>query len=442
MKTFLSAGLERLRTSYWFIPSLLAAAATALSFATVHADTLINAKWVRTTGWIWAGGPEGARNVLATIAGSTITVAGVVFSVTIVSLTLASSQFGPRLLRTFLNDRWTQVVLGIFVSTFLYCLLVLRTIRGTDAATFVPFLSVTVGLLFAVTSVAFLIFFVHHVSNAILADNLIARVAAELRQGIDRLYPDEAGVDEKDLAERKERDLPPRFDAEARAISSKVSGYISAISIENLLAFAKKENLVLRLSQRPGDFIAEGATLASVWPGEKSDESTIASVRRAFYFGDERTPTQDLEYSIDQLVEVAVRALSPGINDPFTAMACIDWLGDALIRLADRELPSGWRYDEEGRLRIIAKTADFAGIAASALNQIRQYGSESVAVVLRLLETLAKVAPHLRHETDRAVLLEHARKVRDDGCAQVQNESDRAEIEERFAVAEKALRQR
>jgi len=123
MKTFLSAALERLRTSYWFIPSLLAAGATVLSFATVHADTVINAKWVRTTGWIWAGGPEGARNVLATIAGSTITVAGVVFSVTIVSLTLASSQFGPRLLRTFLNDRWTQVVLGIFVSTFLYCLL-------------------------------------------------------------------------------------------------------------------------------------------------------------------------------------------------------------------------------------------------------------------------------------------------------------------------------
>ncbi len=175
-----------------------------------------HAKWVRTTGWIWAGGPEGTRNVLATIAGS-------------VSLTLASSQFGPRLLRTFLNDRWTQIVLGIFVSTFLYCLLVLRTIRGTDAATFVPFLSVTVGLLFAVTSVAFDIFFVHHVSNAILADNLIARVAAELREGIDRLYPDEVGVGEKDLAERKGRDLPPRFDAEALTISSKVSGYISAI---------------------------------------------------------------------------------------------------------------------------------------------------------------------------------------------------------------------
>ncbi len=440
MKTFLSAALERLRTSYWFIPSLLAVGASALSFATVHADTVINAKWVRTTGWIWAGGPEGARNVLATIAGSTITVAGVVFSVTIVSLTLASSQFGPRLLRTFLNDRWTQIVLGVFVSTFLYCLLVLRTIRGTDTATFVPFLSVTVGLLFAVTSVAFLIFFVHHVSNAILADNLIARVATELRQGIERLYPDDVGIGEKKGTEGVERDLPPRFNEEAQAINSKTSGYINAISMENLLAFAKEKDLVLRLTRRPGDFVAEGAMLASLWPARKSDENMIARVQRAFYFGHERTPTQDLEYSVDQLVEVAVRALSPGINDPFTAMTCIDWLGDALVRLAGRELPSGWRYDQEHRLRIIAKTTDdFAGIAAAAFNQIRQYGSKSVALMLRLLEVLASVAPHLRRETDRAVLLAHARKIRDDGCAQVQNQSDRAEIEERFAIAERAL---
>ncbi len=186
--------------------------------------------------------------------------------------------------------------------------------------------------------------------------------------------------------------------------------------------------------------MAEGATLASLWPGEKSNDHMIACVRRAFYFGDERTPTQDLEYSIDQLVEVAVRPLSPGINDPFTAMTCVDWLGGALIRVAGRELPSGWRYDNERRLRIIVKTTDFAGMAAAAFNQIRQYGSTSVAVMLRLLETLAKVAPHLRRETDRAVLREHARKVRDDGCAQVKNQSDRAEIEERFAIAERALR--
>ncbi|MDQ2918631.1 MAG: DUF2254 domain-containing protein, partial [Verrucomicrobiota bacterium] len=422
MKTFLSAWLERLRSSYWFIPTLLAIGATALSFVTVHADTLINAKWARTTGWIWAGGPEGARNVLATIAGSTITVAGVVFSVTIVSLTLASSQFGPRLLRTFLTDRGTQFVLGIFVATFLYCLLVLRTVRGTDAAQFVPFLSVTVGVLFAVTSVAFLIFFVHHVSTSILAENLVARVATELHRGIDRLYPDKIDGAQRD-DEQSESDLPARFEEEAATVESKRSGYINAISIEDLFALAKKEELVIRLNMRPGQFVAEGATLARVWPAGKSNEKLSAAVQRAYYFGAQRTPTQDIEYSIDQLVEVAVRALSPGINDPFTAITCIDWLGAALMRVGGRKIPSGWLYDEQHHLRVIATSTDFAGIAASALNQVRQYGSKSVAVAIRMLEVLTKVAPHLQRENDRAVLLVHAQKICQDGLRPAQNES-------------------
>ncbi|MGI9087423.1 MAG: DUF2254 domain-containing protein [Chthoniobacterales bacterium] len=439
MKTYLSALLERLRTSYWFIPTVLAIMATALSFLTVHADTLINAKWARTTGWIWAGGPEGARNVLATIAGSTITVAGVVFSVTIVSLTLASSQFGPRLLRTFLNDRGTQFVLGVFVSTFLYCLLVLRTIRGTDNANFVPFLSVTIGILFAVTSVAFLIFFVHHVSTSILADNLIGRVAAELHEGIDRLFPEQTGLDAKRAELPNERDLPSNFAAEAQAIVSKSSGYIHVISVDDLFDLAKEKNLTIRLSQRPGNFVAEGATLGWSWPLEKSNDQILRRIQNAFYFGPERTPTQDLEYAVDQLVEVAVRALSPGTNDPFTAMTCVEWLGAALIRVGGREIPSGWRYDEQHQLRIVAKSTTFAGIAAAALNQIRQYGSGSVAVVLLLLEVLARIAPHLRRESDRAVLREHANKIHADGIAKVQNDADRAEIEERYAAAEQAL---
>ena len=191
MKTFLSTWLERLRASYWVFPSLLAVGAVALSALTLHIDTTINPKWARDTAWIWAGGAEGARNVLATIASSTITVAGVVFSITVVTLTLASSQFGPRLLRNFMNDRGTQLVLGVFVSTFLYCVLVLRAIRGTDQLTVVPFLSVTCGIVFAVASVGFLIYFIHHIGTSIIAENVIARVADDLRSNIDRLYPNE-----------------------------------------------------------------------------------------------------------------------------------------------------------------------------------------------------------------------------------------------------------
>lgn len=439
MRTFLSAWMERLRTSYWFIPTIMATCATALSFVTVHADTQINTKWAHATGWIWAGSAEGARQVLATIAGSTITVAGVVFSITIVSLTLASSQFGPRLLRNFLDDRGTQLALGAFVSTFLYCLLVLRTIRGTDQSTFVPFLSVTLGLVFAVISVGFLIFFIHHIATSILAENVIGRVATELLEGVDRIYPEKIGVGAEREESPRETDLPPQFEEEAQAIVSKSSGYIHVISMDDLFALATEENLILRLDRRPGNFVAEGTTLGLVWPRDKANETILARVHGAFYFGRARTPTQDLEYSIDQLVEVAVRALSPGTNDPFTAMTCIEWLGAALTRVAGRQIPSGWRYDDRHQLRIISKSTDFAGIAAAAFNQIRQYGSASVAVVLLLLEVLARIAPHLHRESNREVLREHARKIRDDGCAVARNESDRTEIEARFDVAEQAL---
>ncbi|MEP7071304.1 MAG: DUF2254 domain-containing protein [Verrucomicrobiota bacterium] len=438
MKTFFSALLQRWRSSYWFLPALLAASATAFSFLTVHADSLINAKWARATGWIWAGGPEGARQVLATIAGSTITVAGVVFSVTIVSLTLASSQFGPRLLRTFLNDRGAQAVLGVFVATFLYCLLVLRTIRGTDTVNFVPFLSVTIGLLLAVTSVAFLIYFVHHISTSILADNLTARVAAELQKGIERLYPDQIGHEEESST-KSEQDLPAGFEEQSQPMLSRESGYIQAIAVEDLLELAQENDLVLRLSRRPGEFVALGASLGSIWPQEKINEEQLSRLRDAYYFGTERTPTQDVEYSIDQLVEVAVRALSPGINDPFTALTCLEWLGDSLIRLAGRKMPSPFICDEHGKLRVVTKSVTFAGLADAALNQIRQYGSKSVAVVLRQLNVLERIAPHLRRVSDREVLYGHARKIRDDGCARVQNGCDRTEIEERFAAVDQAL---
>ncbi len=436
MKIFLSSQWERLQTSYWFVPTLLSVAAVALSFLTVHLDTVLKAKWVRATGWIWAGGPEGARNVLATIAGSTITVAGVVFSITIVSLTLASSQFGPRLLRNFMADRATQVVLGVFVATFLYCLLVLRTIRGTDASTFVPFLSVTCGLLFAVGSVGFLIFFIHHVSSSILAENLIGRVAADLQESIEHLFPESLGDD----GDEEELEPPEMPEAEAHEIDAERSGFIQAVDGERVLQLAIEKNLCVRLHRRPGDFIAEGSLLAEIWPKTKAGVQVSTELRSTLVLGRHRTPRQDLEYSIDQLVEVAVRAMSPGINDPFTAITCVEWLGVALIQVAGRKFPPRFRRDEGGQLRVIVDATDYAGIAAACLNQIRQFGCASVAVTIRLLDVLERVANEVRSPEYRAILGQHARAIRDDGIAQAANASDRAAIEQRFAAAEKACR--
>ncbi len=314
------------------------------------------------------GRPEGARSVLSTIAGSTITVAGVVFSITIVTLSLASSQFGPRLLRNFMNDRATQFVLGVFVSTFLYTLLILRTIRGTDANSFVPFLSVTSGILFAVASVGFLIFFIHHVPNSIQAENLVGRVAEELQARVDRLYPDELGEGPREKKSDVEARLPRGFAEEAEPIHSKKSGFIQAIDEERLLQLAQREGLIIQLCRRPGDFIAEEAALAVAWPADKLTKKVTDECYDAFFFGWHRTPNQDIEYAIDQLVEVAVRALSPGINDPFTAMSCIEWLGVALIRVGRRQIPSALHYDEENHLRLVNNVTDYAGIAAAALN--------------------------------------------------------------------------
>jgi uncharacterized membrane protein len=436
IKTFLSTFWEKLSTSYWFLPTVLALCAIALSALTLRLDKSVNPQWARHAIWVWAGGPEGARNVLATIASSTITVAGVVFSITVVTLTLASSQFGPRLLRNFMNDWGTQTVLGTFVATFLYCLLVLRAIRGTDNLKVVPFLSVTCGVVFALVSVGFLIFFIHHISSSIIAENVIARVASELQNQIDALYPEKAG---RATNEDEQREVPEEFRHHPGSIHSHRSGFIEAIAVERLLELAQEHDLVIRLRRRPGEFLAESQLLAEVLPAARLDGELCDEIRGTIFFGQRRTPTQDIEYSIDQLVEVAVRALSPGINDPFTAITCVEWLGDALIRVAGREIPSRWRYDPKGKLRIITDVTDFAGIARAALSQIRQYGTRSVAVTIRLLEVLARVGPHLVRQSDRRILLDHAQWIRDDGVARIENANDQKDIDERYRTAVAAL---
>ena len=437
IKTFLSTLWEKLSTSYWFLPTALALCAIGLSALTLRIDRSVNTQWARHAAWVWAGGPEGARNVLATIASSTITVAGVVFSITVVTLTLASSQFGPRLLRNFMNDWGTQTVLGAFVATFLYCLLVLRAIRGTANLTVVPFLSVTCGVVFALVSVGFLIFFIHHISSSIIAENVAARVASELQNEINVLYPEKAG---HAANENEQRELPEEFRRRPGLIHSHRSGFIQAIAMDSLLELAQKRDLIIRLGRRPGQFLAGSELLAEVVPAARLDDELCDEIRGTIFFGQRRTPTQDIEYSIDQLVEVAVRALSPGINDPFTAITCIEWLGDALIRVAGREIPSRWRCDSKGKLRIITEATDFAGIARAALSQIRQYGTRSVAVTIRMLEVLARVGPHLVRQNDRRILLHHARWIRDDGVAKAENANDQEDINERYRNAVTALR--
>ncbi len=429
---------DDLRTSFWFVPTLMALLAIGLAFGMVALDKAIKDQVEASWGWTYTGGPEGARAVLAAIAGSMITVAGTVFSIVIVALSLASGQFGPRLLRNFIRDRSNQFVLGTFTATFTYSLLVLRTVRGTDADQFVPAIGVAVGIVMAMASLGVLIYFIHHVAVFIQADHVIAAVSDELNDAIDTLWPDELGHEPPEPPAASA--LPEGFEKEAVPVAAPGSGYLAAIDHDELLGLARRHDLVVRVAHRPGHFVVRGSKLASVWPEDRLEDGLRAQLVGAFLLEPQRTAFQDVEFSVDQLVEIAVRALSPGINDPFTAVACIDRLGEALCRLAGRSVPSAFRHDEESRLRVVARPVTFGEVADAALNQIRQYGRTSVAVLIRLLASLTELAEQVRRDEDRAVLEHHADLVLEAARQALPQEMDRTAVERRHAVFLVALR--
>jgi uncharacterized membrane protein len=433
---------DSLHSSYWFVPTLMAASAIALAFTMLTLDRAGKSGPIEKLAWIYTGGPDGARTLLSTIAGSMITVAGTAFSITIVALTLASSQFGPRLLRNFMQDTGNQVVLGTFIATFIYCLLVLRTVRGDDYNVFVPQISVTVGIVLAIASIGVLIYFIHHASTSIQAWHVITEVGSDLDKAIDRLFPQKIGYSESGEKRRWVEEIPPGFGKEASPILATHTGYLQAIDDDKLMKIAKSKDLLVRIKHRPGKFVVQGSELVRVWPGERVNETLTEQLNEAFILGKQRTEQQDVEFCVNQLVEVAVRAISPGVNDPFTAIRCIDQLSAGLCRLAEREFPSPYRYDDDNNLRVIVDPVTFAKLTDDAFNQIRQYSKPDVAVRIRMLEAIAVIATHTCNKKDRAALLHHANAIERSSREEVAQECDYKDIEERYLAAVKVLEQR
>lgn len=437
MKLWLTSKWENLRETFWFLPTVMVVAAIGLSQVTIRLDiATADHNWIATLGWTFSRGPEGSRALLAAVAGSMMTIASVTFSITVVALQLASSQFGPRLLRNFMRDRGNQVAIGTFIATFTYCLLILRTVNGTESEQFVPHISITVALVLALASVGVLIYFIHHSAESIQADNVIAAVSRDLHQAIERLYPDSLGNEPpKPVKDIGEQHLPPHYAQEARAVTVERSDYLQAIDLERLIRLAEERDLVLVIAQRPGKFYFEGDELAQIWPGDRVDDEVVEIVHGSFYFGPRRTLVQDVEFAIDQLVEVAVRALSPGINDPFTAITCVDRLGAALCGLAKRAIPSQYRYDEHGVLRLVTDPSTVKGIVDAAFDQIRQAARENTSVTLRLLETIASVG-HLTHEPRfLAGLRQQADAIHRGSADGIADPIDRKDVERRYREA-------
>jgi len=381
VKARLFSWWEAVRSSFLFTPLVLVLSALVLATGTLWIDTILNGDESFRPGFLPQIGVEGSRLVLSTIAGSMMTVTSIVFSITVVTLTLASGQLGPRLLHNFRSDPANQFVLGIFLAIFVYCIAVLQTIRGGFEDTlFVPHLSIAVALILVLVGIATLIFFIHHISTGIQADELVSSVSQETQEVIKRLLPEES---EEPPNPEGERPDPPNSKQQI-VIRSDVEGYLCAIDYNELLGIATEFDSKIVIESSAGDFIPEGGRLLRIEGIDDEEDLPELRLKFAFVVGSRRTIPQDLEYGLSQLVEIALRALSPGINDPFTAIACIHRLAACLRLVAQRPDLSPVMYREQ-EPRLWRKVPDFQDLLDATWPQIREAAAGQTAV----LETLS-----------------------------------------------------
>jgi uncharacterized membrane protein len=387
----------RISGSLWFVPSLIVIALVALAVWLIDAgkplDLDLAERWPR----VFGAGAEGARGMLSAIASSMITVAGVVFSVTIVALSLAASQYSPRVLRSFMADRPTQVVLGMFVGIFAYCLTVLRTIRGGEEEAYVPSVAVLGGMVLAFAGIGLLVFFIHHLAASIEASAILERQTAATLRALDDLFPENLGEPVEDPGAAEQQAGP------WTAVAASTTGYIVSVDDAALLEAARDCGRVLRMEHGIGDFIIEGLPLASFQGARAVTDDDAAAVNACYALDRQRTVEQDVGFGIQQIVDIGLRALSPGINDPSTACMCIDRLTEVLVRLARRRIEPPLRRDG-GTLRVIALGPSFAALASLAWRPLRHAAREQPAVLERLRWSVDQVSAAARDPGRRETL--------------------------------------
>jgi uncharacterized membrane protein len=401
----------RIENSLWFLPALITALAILLAFAALNVDRRFQFQNGPISVLVFSGGVEGARGVLSAIAGTMMTVTALVFSITIVALQVATSQLTPRALRSLMADRGNQVVLGFFVATFTYALIVLRAVRSPleDRSQFVPGLSVALAIGLALISVSLLIYFMHHSANALRTSVVIGRIFDETRGLIDSLYPEDVGEPAK---ERPARPGMPSI------VSADRAGYLQAIDADALFALAERQRLTIDLTPTIGSFVLPRAKVAAIWSDGALGEEIAGEIRDALSLGSERTMQSDVEFGLQQLADIALRALSPGVNDPTTAVVVVDHLAALAIQLANRGEPEVVRKGDDGAVRLILRTPAFDALATTAFEQIRHYGAENPTFARHLTATLAHVAalspPDRRPAVQRLASGSAETKARDD----------------------------
>ena len=428
---------EALRTTLWFVPAVLIVLGTIVFIVTFKIDVAAYFHQIQLPSWLRLGNSQSGRDVLIAIAAAIITVVGVVFSITILALTLASQQFGPRMMRNFVRDVGNQVTLGVFVATFVYSVLALGSITIYPHGDFAPHLSITVAESMLLVDVVVLVYFINHIASSIQLPAVIAGIARDLESAIDTEFPltnkgaPPANARQAVAMAQQPAELLAAIEERGGVVYAAKSGYLQFVGYAQLTKIAKLVDAVIRLDYRPGHFIVAGRPVAKVYPRGAAQQVEKA-LAKAHVTGPHRTLMQDPVFAIDQLVEIAIRALSPAVNDTFTALTCLDWISSGLSRISEREIAEHVYRDEEGRVRLIGADWSYPKMVNRAFDKIRQAATGMPAVMIRILVSLAAVAQATTSPAQRDALLRQGEMVLRSARESVTEQNDLDDIQTRF----------
>jgi len=422
------------RTNLWLVPTAETLGAALLFLLTRAVDSAAYYRGWHLPSWVIAGSADGARQILTTLAAALITVVGVVFSIILVALTLTSTQFGPRMLRNFIRDRGTQWTLGTFVATFVYAMLDLVAVGPGPKGDFVPHVSITIVLMLTMADVGVLIYFIHHVAVMIQLPQVIAGIARDLAEAVENEMRARGGRAHSRTAPEVEL-LRGLLASGGGVVASPESGYLQFVRRSMLIDLAVEHDAVIKLHHRPGHFVVRGHPFLTVWPAAAAP-GLERWLRRSHITGPHRTLTQDVAFAVDQLVEIAIRALSPAVNDTFTALTCIDWLGESLCRIAQDWDPDPICRDSEGLVRLITAPVSYERLVQRAHEKIRQAAAGMPAVLIRQLDALALITRSTQRPERLPVLLAQAEMIHRLARRTVAESCDLADVESAYQELE------
>jgi len=381
--------IQEIRTSYWFVPGTMVCFTFILSLFSIELDRTVSKDILDSFSWMFTNDPEAARVILSTIATATIGVAGVTFSMTLLSISFASSQIGPRIFSGFMRDRGNQFSLGVFIATFVYCIMVLRTIYSPeDGQNFVPNLSILLAISFAILSIFVLIYFINHIPMMMSMTNSVNRTGGHLVSSIEILFPKELG------------EGTSHFDSNIKngkiktEIVARGKGYIEYVNYEVLMEICEENNLLIELIKRPGDFVSREIAVAVVYSNQDIPNKCKKSLSETFIEGVNRSHKQDIRFPGNLLIEIAARALSPGINDPYTAIDCINQLQTGLLYMQHRSTPSKYRKGKEDTVRVISDTIKYEEFLLHILNSLRNFVKRDFLCTKHLMESIKVLSDH------------------------------------------------